>query len=172
MNWDLTMEAGLKDRGASRPRPANTQGEYLMKTRLIPFVSILLIAGLMTSYSVLAQNADGRKDFFGGPPSTGEILDRLSEALDLSDEQAVSMLVVLQEAEARRQALREETASLMGPEICAQKADTEAAILAILTAEQAEQFQQMHEERKARAEERGNKRGRRGPIDCSQYEGG
>ncbi len=142
-----------------------------MKFRLNIVVSILLLGAILASASVLAQNHQARKDFFGGPPSTEQRLAHLSEALDLSDEQAVQMLVVLQETEARREALREETASLLGPEICALMVETESDILEILTPDQAEQFQLMKEERQARGEERRQRRGRPDPLDCSQYEG-
>ncbi len=63
-----------------------------------------------------------------------------------------------------RQALHDRTMELMGAEICAQKAQSEEAILAILDAEQTELFLQMKEERQFRANDKTRTRkGRDGP---------
>lgn len=139
-----------------------------MKTRLSLIVSFLL-AALLASGSALAQKPQGKRDFFGGPPSAEEHLLRLSEALDLSDEQSVSLLTVLHEKEARRAALHERAIELIGADVCALRAETESDILAILTPEQGEQFLQSMEQRRVRAGERDRQRSRRGSLDCSQY---
>ena len=138
-----------------------------MKTRLSLIVSLLLVA-LLASGSALAQKPQGKRDLFGGPPSAEEKLFHLSEALDLSDEQAVSLLTVLQDKEAKRAALHEQAIEFIGPDACALMAETESDILAILTPEQGEQFLTMKEERRERAEERGRQRGRPGSLDCGQ----
>ncbi len=60
--------------------------------------------------------------------------------------------------------------ALMGPEICAQKAETEEAMLGILDADQAQQFLELQAQREERAQDRfGKRKGPMGP-DCSEYE--
>jgi hypothetical protein len=60
---------------------------------------------------------------------------------------------------------------IMGAEICAQKAQAEEAILAILDTEQAELFLQMKEDRQVRANgPTRSRKGHNGP-DCSGYAG-
>mgnify|MGYP001812420880 FL=1 len=130
---------------------------------------VLAVLFLLTSGAVAAQNTEGGREWKQGPPSVEDMLARMSEALELSDEQAVEMLVVLQQHAAEKAAMHEQTMALMGPEICAQRASAEEDILAILTPEQTEQFLQIREDRKARAEERNSGRGRN-RHDCSQYE--
>ena len=61
---------------------------------------------------------------------------------------------------------------MLGPELCANRAETEEAILSILTPEQAETWMQLREERQERGENRDRGRKRRGELDCSVYEDG
>ena len=91
----------------------------------------------------------------------------VSDALNLSDEQTVAMLVILQRQAEQKAALHEQVMVLMGPEICAQRAETEDAILALLDAEQTELFLQAKEERKLKAEQQNRSGKRRGELDCS-----
>ena len=138
-----------------------------MNTRLSKTITILAIVSLLSAGSAFAQKQNnGDRDWQKGPPTVEEKLARISAALGLDDAQSVAMLVVLQEQEQTRIRLHEETMALMGPEICADRAATESAILEILTAEQAELFLQMKEERKGKANDRrsGN---RGGGLDCS-----
>ena len=141
-----------------------------MKIRLFTITSILVMASLLLSGNALAQKHQGNKDFFGGPPSTAEKLARISENLNLSDQQEIAMLAVLHDKEIKREQLREQTHALMGPEICGLMIETESDILAILDADQAEQFMQMKEERRNRDNDKNRNRGRMGPPDCTGYE--
>jgi hypothetical protein len=141
-----------------------------MRIRLSKTISIFAIVGLMAAGTALAQNQQGVRDWHKDPPSVEEKLARISAALDLSDEQSVEMLVILQQQEEARVALHEQTMALIGPEICAHKFESEEAILAILTAAQTETFLQIRGERQLKAEkhDRG-RRGRGGDLDCSGY---
>ncbi len=136
-----------------------------MNTRLKKVVLISATLCLLASGSALAQKQRGESGRHGGPPSVEQKLARISQALDLSDEQAVQMLVVLQEQEEGRAALREQSMALLGPEICAQRLEAEEATLAILTMEQAELFLEMTERRR----QKGGRRGHDGP-DCTEVE--
>jgi hypothetical protein len=140
-----------------------------MKTYLQKFAVVLALLGIMTAGTAVAQNGEGGRDWRQGPPSVEDLLARMTDALDLSDQQSVDLLVVLQKHAAQRAALHEESMAMIGPEICTQKAAAEEDILAILSPEQTEQFLEMKEARKAKAGERNRGRGPRGP-DCSQYE--
>ncbi len=140
-----------------------------MNTYLKKLAIGLCILGIMTAGTAVAQNGEGTRDWRQGPPSVEDLLARMSNALDLSDQQAVELLVILQEHAEQRAALHEESMAIIGPEICAHKAAAEEDILAILTPEQTEQFLEIKEERQAKAGERNRGRGSRGP-DCSQYE--
>jgi Spy/CpxP family protein refolding chaperone len=143
-----------------------------MNTHLSKTISIVVIVSLMTAGAAFAQNQKGDRDWQKGPPRVEEKLARISAALDLSDQQSIDMLVILQEQEEKRTALHDQSMLLMGPEICAQRAEAEDAILAILTPEQVETFLQIREERQDKAKDRGHgRKGRRG-LDCSDYEGG
>ena len=141
-----------------------------MKTRLFTITSILVMASLLLTGNALAQKQHGNRDSFGGPPSAAEKLARISENLNLSDQQEIDMLVVLQDKEAQREQLREQTDALMRPEICGLMIETEKDILAILDEDQAGQFMQMKDERRNRDNDRNRHRGRMGPPDCSGYE--
>ena len=147
-----------------------------MNTRLTRTLAILTLGGLLVAGSAAAQNQNqGQKDLRDwqkGPPSIEEKLAKISDALDLSDEQVVDMLLVLQEQERNREALHEQTMAMLGPEICAHRAEAEDAIANILTAEQLETFMQIREERQERAQNRDRRGKGRGDLDCSQYEEG
>ena len=138
-----------------------------MNTRLSKMVSILTIASLLTAGSVLAQNRQSDNDWQKGPPTAEEKLARISAALNLSGDQSQEMLRVLQEQGEKGAALHEQTMMIMGPEICAQRAENEEAILAILDADQTEQFLQMKEQRRADAANTRNRNAKRmGELDC------
>jgi len=138
-----------------------------MNTRLSKMVSILAIASLLTAGSVLAQNRQSDNDWQKGPPTAEEKLARISAALNLSGDQSQEMLRVLQEQGEKGAALHEQTMMLMGPEICAQRAENEEAILAILDADQTELFLQMKEQRRADAANTQNRNAKRmGELDC------
>jgi len=139
----------------------------MMNTRLSKMVSILAIASLLTAGSVFAQNRQSDNDWQKGPPTAEEKLARISAALNLSGDQSQEMLRVLQEQGEKGVALHEQTMMLMGPEICAQRAENEEAILAILDADQTELFLQMKEQRRADAANTRNRNAKRmGELDC------
>jgi len=135
-----------------------------MNTRFSKTIMALAIVCLLSAGNAFAQKQNGGRDW-QTTPSVEDKLARISGALDLSDEQSMEMLQILQEQERQRLALHEQTMALMGPEICAQRANHEEAILAILTAEQAGLFQQHTEQRRDRAGRKGSSRGANGP-DC------
>ena len=146
-----------------------------MKNRLSSAVSALAIVSLLTAGSALADNQQRNKEMVGdwqkGPPSVETKLARISYALDLSDEQSAQMLTILQEQERQRAALHEQTMALLGPEICAERAETEAAILSILDAEQAALYDELRQNRQERGD-KGNRKGKRnGALDCADFEG-
>jgi Spy/CpxP family protein refolding chaperone len=152
------------------PLPLLETKEYMMKDRTRTTLFVLALTGFLTTGSALAGNHDGDRGWHKGPHGAERMLAYLSNELNLSDEQSAEMLAILQQAEESRQVLHEKTMALMGPEICAQKAETEEAMLAILDANQAESFLQLQTEREERAQDRTGKR--KGPIgpDCSDYE--
>ena len=76
------------------------------------------------------------------------------------------MLVVLQQQTENRAALHEQKMALLGPEICAQRAEMEDAILTILTAEQTELFLQIKEDRQSNPDRKGHAGKRPGKLDC------
>jgi len=138
-----------------------------MNTRLSKMVSILAIASLLTTGSVLAQNRQSDNDWQKGPPTAEEKLARISAALNLSGDQSQEMLRLLQEEGEQRAALHEQTMMLMGPEICAQRAAHEEAMLAILDQEQTELFLQMKDQRQANAtRSQGRNAKRMGKLNC------
>lgn len=143
-----------------------------MKSCLSKTFTILTVAALLASGSALAQQPPSDRDWIKGPPSAEDKLARISEALDLSDEQSVEMLIVLHNQEREAEALREQVHAMIGPEICANRAATETAILAILSEEQAETWAQLREERRERGENREHRRRGPGELDCSAYEDG
>ena len=139
-----------------------------MNTRLSKMVLILAVISLLSVGSTFAQNQKGdREDWQKGPPTAEEKLARISAALNLSGDQSQEMLRVLQEQGEKGAALHEQTMMIMGPEICAQRAENEEAILAILDADQTELFLQMKEQRRADAANTRNRNAKRmGELDC------
>ncbi|MDH3788549.1 MAG: hypothetical protein OES53_08305 [Xanthomonadales bacterium] len=140
-----------------------------MNTFLKNAVLVLTASGLLAAGSALADKQQGGRDWKQSRPSVEDVLARMSESLDLSDEQSVELLVILQQHAAEKKALHEQSMALLGPEICAQRAAAEEDVLAILTADQQEQFLLLKEERKTRATERHAGRGGNRP-DCSEFE--
>ena len=119
-----------------------------MNTRLAKTITILAIVSLLSTGSALAQMHKGHRDWAKGPPTAEEKLARISDALDLDSQQSADMLVVLQQQEESMAAVHERIKQQMGPEICAQRAASEKAILEILTDTQTERYLQMREDRK------------------------
>ena len=142
-----------------------------MKTRLAKTVSIVAVVSLLAAGSAFAEKQYGGRDWQKGPPSVEQKLARISDALDLSDEQSAQMLRILQQQEQAKRARHDEIMALMGPEICAQRAEAEDAILSILDEEQTALYLEIRQQR----QERGDKHRRQGragdPLDCNAFEG-
>jgi hypothetical protein len=138
-----------------------------MNTFYYRTLSILVMSGVLVTGTAFAQQEVGNQDWRGGPPSVEQKLAHLSDALGLSNQQSVDMLIVLQQAAEGREDLHAQNMALMGPEICAQRLETEEAVLAILTAEQIERLEQIKEERENDASRKGRRGGGRGELDCS-----
>jgi uncharacterized protein (DUF1778 family) len=132
-----------------------------MKLRLSKSIAIMAVISLLAAGTALAQRKEGGRDWQEGPPSAEQQLVRLTTALSLDSEQSVELLVVLQEQAENRAAMHEQVMELIGPEVCAQRAAFEEAILAILDEEQTTQFLQILDDRQS------NHRGRRSEkLDC------
>lgn len=140
-----------------------------LTSKTVAFIATICLLG---AGSALAQNQGGPKggpndrDWQKGPPSVEEKLARVSAALDLSDEQALQMLELLQNNEQQRRALREQTMALMGDEVCAQRRAHEQAMLDILTPEQVEIFYEIMAQREERRMNREARRG--GGLECPE----
>jgi len=142
-----------------------------MKTRLSTAITALAIASLLAAGSAFADNQQRDRDWQKGPPSAEQKLARISDALNLSDEQSAQMLRILQQQELTKRARHDEIMALMGPEICAQRAEAEDAILSILDEEQTALYLETRQQRQERGY-RHNRQGRaRDPQDCTAYEG-
>lgn len=133
----------------------------------INFSKTVIIAGLvslMFSAATFAQGGPGHGKRHG-KPGVEHHLDRLQRALDLNDEQYMELLVILQSAEEERRAIFEQALEQARPEICAQRDATHAAVLEVLTDEQAEEFEELKAERMERFEE-GGRRGGMPDLSC------
>ena len=138
-----------------------------MNTRLSKMILVLAIISLLTAGSAFAQRQIGGPDGQKGPPSIEQRLARISAEFGLDDQQSVDMLIVLQQQAENRAALHDRTMEMFGPEICAQRAESEAAILAILDEEQAALFMQKKAEREENANRHGRGGKRLGDLECS-----
>ena len=139
-----------------------------MYTNAFRIATVVAVSALLTSGLVLAQPGDrDRGPRMHGPEAR---LAMLTERLDLSDQQAVDMLQLLQTAEASREARHQAYLDDNRAEICAEKAAFHEDILAILDEEQALEFEAMVEQHHERAQKRRGHRGEE-PIDCSGVDG-
>jgi Spy/CpxP family protein refolding chaperone len=131
-----------------------------MNRKQLSLAAMLILAALLTTGTALAQaqRADPSRSpdrpWHHEPRGAEQQLAHLDHALDLTDEQSLQLLEVLQLAETEREALHARAMESFQPEICALRQNTEADIFAILTPEQAENFQQLQQERAARRESR------------------
>ena len=138
-----------------------------MNTRLSKMISILAIVSLLSAGSVLAQNQKGgMEDWQKGPTSVEERLARISAALNLDSQQSLEMHVLMQEQVENRATIHEQAMAMLGPEICAQRAEHEAAMLDILDSDQTELFMQIKQERQANANRKGRGGKRMGELNC------
>lgn len=150
------------------PHPVIHHLEKSMNRMKPVLLAALMLAGLLSAMAALAQAERSDRYWHHGPPGAESQLAHLDRSLELTDEQSLQLLEVLQVAEAERAALHERVMDSLKPEICALKQNTEAEILAILTPEQAETFEQMHQERAGRHEGRQAGRHGRPALDCPQ----
>ena len=145
-----------------------------MNTRTAFFPAIVATATLFAAGAVVAdpygQNENGPGGFrHGGPPSAERQLAWLHQELDLTEEQSLELLPLLQARQATQEELRARILEEMRPEMCALKQATDADVLGVLTPEQAERFLQLQDQRRGT---NGDRRGRGpGPLNCEDYEG-
>lgn len=122
------------------------------------------LAGLLICSAAIAGAPGHDRGKHHGKFGAEQQLSRMQRALDLSDDQTVELLVILQAAEEERRATFERVMEEVKPEICAQRDMTHSEILEVLTAEQAAEFESHLAERGARFEEGG--RGGRPELNC------
>lgn len=137
-----------------------------MKNALMKPLAIIAVTAILFSSVLEAQQANRPdRERRAGPPSAEQQLARLSEALNLRDEQAIRLLEVLHSSRADQEALHERMMQDYGAEICAQRERTQEQILAVLDPGQAALFEQ----HRARLEDRSLGGQRR--LDCTAYDG-
>lgn len=142
-----------------------------MKTNATRIRWAIPIAALLLAASAVAYGPDGRngpRGDFRGPPDAETQLARMTQMLDLTDEQSARLLVVLQEAEAEREILHEQVMEQMKPQFCELQLSTESQVAEILTEEQLAQLDELRDRRSERRHE-GNRHAR-DRLDCSAYE--
>ena len=136
---------------------------FSTRSMVLIIVSLLLTAGNAT-----AQNDRGARDRPHGPRDAESQVARMTAQLNLSDEQSVALLTLLQSTDQERQAIHEQMRSQMEPELCELQLRTESDITSVLDEQQLALFE---EQRKERAQNRNGQAGRgRQPLYCSAYE--
>jgi Spy/CpxP family protein refolding chaperone len=128
-------------------------------------VYVLLLLAALVAASAWAEPGGDRHR---GPPDAERRVERMSEELDLSEEQATRLLEIFEAADLERQAIHEAYRAQMEPEVCALHQSVQVQVHDVLDEEQSAQFDEMT----ARFEERRASRGGRhgsAPPDCSQY---
>lgn len=125
-----------------------------MKRNKLALFAALTLAALFTAGAALAQAQRIDRQWHHGPPGAVQQLVHLEQALDLTDDQSLQLLEVLQTAEVEREALHTRAMESFEPEVCALRERTQAEILAILTPEQAATLEQLKQERAGRRESR------------------
>lgn len=133
-----------------------------------PTLAVVVLLLALHGFDASAQERRGDGPGRHGPPGATEQLARLEHALELSDEQSLRLLEVLQQAETQREALHAQAFEQLKPEICALHASTEAEIIAVLDADQAERFQSLKAERQQKFAERGGRRRGADWPDCAE----
>lgn len=122
-----------------------------MNRRKLSVPVSLMLAGVLAAASALAGQPKSEGGFHHGRHSAENHAARLAESLDLSDEQAAEVLIVLEAAEEERRGLHQRLMEQIEPELCAQREATHAEILAVLTPEQAAEFEEMIAEHRNRS---------------------
>jgi Spy/CpxP family protein refolding chaperone len=140
-----------------------------MKNRMPKICAFLATAAMLTASTASAGPPEQEGPWRMGPAGPEQRLARLSEQLDLSPEQSLQVLELLQAAADDHEAVRERFVEQFGPEICAIRQNTEAEILALLTPGQVAQFELL----RAQGAEK-QTRQRKGPKahpDCTAFDG-
>jgi Spy/CpxP family protein refolding chaperone len=110
-------------------------------TRTFVIAAVLGLA--LMSLAPLAVQARGRH---GQPPSPERAVERLTQQLDLSDEQQGKVHAILEESFTQRHELRDQHRQ----EMEAMRDATEDQLSAVLTGEQMDELLEMREERRER----------------------
>ena len=142
-----------------------------MKTPSTRAVLAIATAFLLVAGSAMARQEGGRHgypDGHRGPPDAETRVARMTQALDLTDEQSARLLVVMQDLDSERRVLHDQVMEQMKPELCDLQSRPDSEIADILTPE----HHVLAEELKAERPGKGSRRGRRGPegLDCSEFE--
>lgn len=103
-----------------------------------------------------------------GPPDAEMRVAHLTRALELSDQQAVRLLEVLQAVDEERQALRQQAMLEMKPQICELQLATEEEIQLILDQEQLAKMEEIMASHKSDSPHRQWRRVH--DLDCSEFE--
>jgi len=140
-----------------------------MNTHLLRIPTLLTLAALLMTASAFARPPGDEGHWRMGPPGAEQRLARLSQELQLTPDQSLQMLEILQASEDEQDAIRERVMNRIGPEICASMDQTREQIRAILTSEQVAEFDQLTAERRTRQLQRQNRYGRRPAPDCEGY---
>lgn len=130
--------------------------------------SIALILALLASSAHAGDSEQKRRSHDRQGPDMEQRMQRLSEELQLSDEQSEQLQAVMEAAALERETVREKFEEQIKPELCAIHLATMEQVREILTAEQAAELEGRMD-RWASAEGPGGKfRGKvRGLQDCA-----
>jgi len=127
-----------------------------------------LFATLMISASTLALAGGGHGRGHWGPPPVEQRVERLTEELGLSPEQAAQVTEIFTASDAEREATRARHEAQIRAEACALMAAVSAQLDEVLTAEQSAELDELMAQRAERFEDHDGWRGkgRHGPPDC------
>jgi Spy/CpxP family protein refolding chaperone len=133
----------------------------------IAFAAALL---LVAASAVARQDGGPHGDRSGhrGPPDAEMRVAKMTQMLELTDEQSAQLLVVMQDLDVEREALHDRMLEQMKPELCDLQLRTESEINGILTPEQRVLLEEQKESRPLRNRDRS--RGGMGRLDCSEFE--
>lgn len=147
-----------------------------MNALSVKTIFIVTITALMFAAGASAQNGQGN----GGPRAQGgdqgghhgpvdaeTRVAHMTRFLDLTDEQSMALLEILQAVDQERMALHEEAFQQLEPEICALQKNVEEEIRNILNDDQ---VALLEEKKRERENDRFGKSWRGMHLDCSAYE--
>ena len=118
-----------------------------MKITLSTLLFCLLVAA-----NAAAQPGPLRGDGDWGPPSPQDRVERLSEDLDLNEEQTAKLLDIFTASDAEREALRKKHEELIRQDVCSFHEKMNGQIKSVLTAEQSTKFDDLMARKKAHRE--------------------